>query len=212
MEGWKRGDMAPNPPAPTNVFKPGVYHVGKDIPQGKVRIGRRSIQRDDPDFYSAEVMNEILGGDRFGSRLMAELRENRGLTYGARASLSVFDQAEIISGSFSTGADTAGQAVEVLRETWAKMAAEGVSDEELNLAKRYLTGSYPLRFDGNGAIAGIMVGMQVLGLSPDYPKTRNALVEAVTAQDVARVAARLLDPGKLFVMVVGQDTGLVGTE
>ncbi len=190
----------------------GLKVVAFPGPQAVVTFAAPGIRFDDPDYFAAVVMNEILGGDRFGSRLMAELRENRGLTYGARASLSVFDQAEIISGSFSTGADTAGQAVEVLRETWAKMAAEGVSDEELNLAKRYLTGSYPLRFDGNGAIAGIMVGMQVLGLSPDYPKTRNALVEAVTAQDVARVAARLLDPGKLFVMVVGQDTGLVGTE
>lgn len=181
-------------------------------PQAIVGFAAPGIRFDDPDYFAAVVMNEVMGGDRFGSRLMDELREKRGLTYGARSSLAAFDQAEMISGSFATGVETAGQAVEVLRAEWARMADDGVTDEELVTAKRYLTGSYPLRFDGNGAIAGILVGMQTLGLSPDYPKTRNALVDAVTREDVARVAARLMDPAKLFVVVVGQETGLTGTE
>jgi zinc protease len=143
---------------------------------------------------------------------MTALREERGLTYGVRSSLLAFDQGQIISGSFATGVETAAQAVEVLRGEWALLASEGISEEELASAKRYLTGSYPLRFDGNAAIAGIMVGMQTLGLTPDYPRTRNAKVEAVTREDVARVAARLLDPAKFFVMVVGEGTGLKATE
>ncbi len=181
-------------------------------PQAVVVFAAPGIRFDDPDYFAAVVMNEVLGGDRFGSRLMDELREKRGLTYGVGTSLAVYDQAELISGSFATGVDTAGEAVKVLREEWARMATNGITDPELEAAKRYLTGSYPLRFDGNGAIAGIMVGMQTLGLTPDYPKTRNAKVEAVTAQDVARVAARLMDPSRLFVMVVGQGTGLTATE
>ncbi len=181
-------------------------------PQAVVVFAAPGIRFDDPDYFAAVVMNEVLGGDRFGSRLMDELREKRGLTYGVGTSLAVYDQAELISGSFATGVDTAAEAVKVLREEWARMATSGITDPELEAAKRYLTGSYPLRFDGNGAIAGIMVGMQTLGLTPDYPKTRNAKVEAVTAQDVARVAARLMDPAKLFVMVVGQGTGLTATE
>ena len=181
-------------------------------PQAVVVFAAPGIRFDDPDYFAAVVMNEVLGGDRFGSRLMDELREKRGLTYGVGTSLAVYDQAELISGSFATGVDTAAEAVKVLREEWARMATSGITDPELEAAKRYLTGSYPLRFDGNGAIAGIMVGMQTLGLTPDYPKTRNAKVEAVTAQDVARVAARLMDPSRLFVMVVGQGTGLTATE
>ena len=181
-------------------------------PQAVVVFAAPGIRFDDPDYFAAVVMNEVLGGDRFGSRLMDELREKRGLTYGVGTSLAVYDQAELISGSFATGVDTAAEAVKVLREEWARMATNGITDPELEAAKRYLTGSYPLRFDGNGAIAGIMVGMQTLGLTPDYPKTRNAKVEAVTAQDVARVAARLMDPSRLFVMVVGQGTGLTATE
>lgn len=181
-------------------------------PQARVSFAAPGIRFDEPDYFAALIMNEVLGGDRFGSRLMTELREKRGLTYGARSQLTVFDQAEIISGSFATGVETTGEAVEILRAEWARLAAEGISEEELASAKRYLTGSYPLRFDGNGAIASILTGMQVLGLDPDYPKRRNALVEAVTREDVARVAARLLDPDKLFVVVVGEGTGLTGTE
>ena len=181
-------------------------------PQAIVAFAAPGIVFDDPDYFAAVVMNEILGGDRFGSRLMDELREKRGLTYGVRTNLSAFDQGEMISGSFATGVETAAQAVEVLRAQWALMAADGVSEEELAKAKTYLTGAYPLRFDGNAAIAGIMVGMQTLDLSPDYPKTRNDRVNAVTVEDVARVAARLMDPEKLFVTVVGAGTGLTGTE
>lgn len=181
-------------------------------PQARVSFAAPGLRFDDPDYFAALVMNEVLGGDRFGSRLMSELREKRGLTYGARSQLTVFDQAEIISGSFATGVETAGAAVEVLRAEWARLASEGISAEELGSAKRYLTGSYPLRFDGNGAIASILTGMQVLGLDPGYPKRRNALVEAVTREDVARIAARLLDPERLFVVVVGEGTGLTGTE
>ena len=181
-------------------------------PQATVAFAAPGIRFDDPDYFAAVVMTEVLGGDRFGSRLMDALREKRGLTYGARSSLAAFDQGEMISGSFATGVATAGEAVEVLRAEWARMAETGITAEELATAKRYLTGSYPLRFDGNGAIAGIMVGMQGLGLSPDYPQRRNALVEAVGLEDVARVAERLLDPGRLFVMVVGEQTGLQATE
>jgi zinc protease len=181
-------------------------------PQAILSFAAPGIRFDDPEYFAAVVMNEILGGERFGSRLMEELREKRGLTYGVRSSLSVYDQAELISGSFATGVETAGEALEVLRAEWARMATGGVSAEELEAAKRYLTGSYPLRFDGNAAIASILVGMQTLGLSPDYPKTRNDLVEAVSAQDVARVAARLLDPAKLFVVVVGEGTGIAASE
>lgn len=181
-------------------------------PQAIVAFAAPGIAFDDPDYFAAVVMNEIMGGDRFGSRLMDELREKRGLTYGARSSLSNYDQAEMISGSFATGTETAGQAVEVLRTEWARMASGGVTVEELASAKTYLTGAYPLRFDGNAAIASILVGMQALGLTPDYPKTRNDRVNAVQIEDVARVAKRLMDPDKLFVTVVGAGTGLTGTE
>jgi zinc protease len=92
------------------------------------------------------------------------------------------------------------------------MAATGVTADELDKAKRFLTGSYPLRFDGNAQIAGILVGMQMVGLAPDYPATRNARVEAVTLADVQRIAASFFTPEDLFFVVVGQPEGVVATE
>ena len=84
------------------------------------------------------------------------------------------------------------------------MAENGVSAEELDEAKTFLTGAYPLRFDGNGPIARIMVGMQMEGLTPDYITTRNDKVNAVTLDDIARVAKRLYRPENLRFVVVGQ--------
>ena len=94
----------------------------------------------------------------------------------------------------------------------AKIARDGITQTELDNAKTYMTGSYPLRFDGNGTIASILVGMQIIGLTPDYPKTRNEKVEAVTLEDVKRVAARLITPDDLAFIVVGQPAGVTASE
>jgi zinc protease len=104
-----------------------------------------------------------------------------------------------------------GEAIQVVRDVWAQVAAEGVTPEELEATKTYMTGDYPLRFDGNGPIAGILVGMQILGLPTDYPALRNARVEAVTLEDVKRVAARMLQPDQLAFVVVGQPEGVTST-
>jgi len=114
-------------------------------------------------------------------------------------------------GSVSSANDRIGQAIEVIRDEWAKMARDGITEKEMNDAKTYITGSYPLRFDGNGPIAGILVGMQMLGLPIDYIATRNDKVEAVTLEDVKRVAGELLDPEGLYFVVVGQPVGLEST-
>ncbi|MEH7830280.1 M16 family metallopeptidase [Gemmobacter denitrificans] len=179
-------------------------------PQAVVRFGQTGIERDDPDYFAAFVLNEVLGGSRFGSRLMEELREKRGLTYGVGTYLADYDQADLLIGQFATDNRTAVEAVAILQAEWAR-AAQGVTEAELQAAKTYLTGAYPLRFDGNGTIANILVGMQMSGFSADYPKTRNAKVEAVTLEDVARVAARLIRPDALRVVVVGQPEGLQST-
>ena len=96
----------------------------------------------------------------------------------------------------------------MVRVEWARLATDGVTEDELSQAKTFLTGAYPLRFDGNSRIAGILVGMQMIDLTPDYITSRNARIEAVTADDVARVAARLLDADGLHFVVVGQPEGL----
>ncbi|SLN47177.1 M16 family metallopeptidase [Ruegeria meonggei] len=188
----------------------GVSVVDFDTPQSVALFGHAGIDRDDPDFFAAFVLNHILGGGGFESRLMQEVREKRGLTYGVATYLVPKDLASVYLGSVSSANDRIAEAVEVIRNEWARAASEGVTQKELDDAKTYLTGAYPLRFDGNGQIAGIMVGMQMDDLPIDYIITRNDKVNAVTLEDVNRVASELLDPDGLHFTIVGKPEGLDG--
>lgn len=181
-------------------------------PQATVIFGHQGIKRDDPDFFAASILNEILGGGRFSARLMTEVRDRRGLTYGIGSYLLGYDQAELLMGQFSSANGTVGQAIDVIRDEWRKIATEGVTEEEVQKTKTYLTGNYPLRFDGNGPIAAMLVSMQMIGLAPDYPTTRNDKINAVTLDDVKRVAATLFRPDDLRFVVVGQPEGLTSTD
>lgn len=189
----------------------GVSVVEFDTPQSVALFGHAGIDRDDPDFFAAFVLNHILGGGGFESRLMQEVREKRGLTYGVTTYLVPKDLASVYLGSVSSANDRIAEAVEVIRDEWARAATEGVTQKELDDAKTYLTGAYPLRFDGNGPIAGIMVGMQMENLPIDYIATRNDKVNAVTLDEVNRVASELLDPEGLHFTVVGKPEGLETT-
>ena len=135
-------------------------------------------------------MDHILGGGGFGSRLTEEVREKRGLTYGISTWLDPGDFGWLYMGGFSSANARVGEALDIVRAEWRRMAEAGVTAQELEAAKRYLTGAYPLRFDGNGRIAGQLLSLQAAGLDPGYVNRRNALVEAVTVEDVARVARR----------------------
>lgn len=177
-------------------------------PQSVILFGAPGIAFGDPDYFAASVLNEIVGGSRFSARLMTEVREKRGLTYGIGTALAGYDHADIIAGQLSSDNAKAAEAIQVIRDEWAEIAATGVTPEELETAKTYMTGAYPLRFDGNGRIASILVGMQSLGLTPDYPKTRNDRINAVTLEDVNRVAKRLMNPDTLTFVVVGQPENL----
>ncbi len=186
----------------------GVDIVPFNTPQSVAIFGHAGIQRHDDDFFAAFVMNRILGAGGFASRLTQEVRENRGLTYGIGTYLVPMEHGEMILGQFASSNDKIAEAIDVVRAEWAKMVEEGVTSEELEAAQTYLTGAYPLRFDGNGPIANILVGMQMQGLGVDYIATRNDKIRAVTQEDIARVAAELLDPEALLFVVSGQPKGL----
>jgi zinc protease len=186
----------------------GVTVVDFPTPQSVVLFGHEGIMRDDEDFFPAFVMNHILGGAGFESKLMQEVREERGLTYGIGSYLVPRDLAAQYLGQFSSSNDTAAEAVEIVRSIWQDVAENGIATDKLDAAKTYLTGAYPLRFDGNANIAGILVAMQSQGLPIDYIATRNDKVMAVTPEDIARVAARVLQPENLHFVVVGQPEGL----
>lgn len=193
--------------APYNLSG-GITVIDYPTPQSTAFFGHAGIERHDPDFFAAYVLNQILGGGNFRSRLMQEVRVERGLTYGISTFLVLFDHGPMMLGQFSSSNDLVAEAIEVLRAEWADVAANGVTAEELEAAQTYLTGAYALRFTGNATIAGILSGMQLDGMPMDYINTRNDQVMAVTLEDISRVAARLMDPEGLHVVVVGQPEGL----
>ena len=199
---------APLPEPAEPLATGGITVERMDIPQSVAMFGHSGIPRDDPDFFPAFVANEVFGGSGLQSRLSLEVREKRGLTYGIGSYLVNWDYSDMILGQFASANDRVGEAIDVVRTEWAKIAEEGVTEEELDAAKTYLTGAYPLRFDSNASIAGILVGMQQDGLPIDYVETRNSKVEAVTVEDVLRVAKRLYRPEDLRFVVVGQPEGL----
>lgn len=186
----------------------GLTVVEFPTPQAVVYFGHPGIERTDPDFFPAFVLNQILGGGNFRSRLNREVRVERGLTYGIGTGLSLADYSPVLLGQFSSSNNLVAEAIEVIRAEWEDIAANGVTDEELEAAKLFLTGAYPLRFDGNARIAGIMAGMQQDGMPMDYIATRNDNVMAVTPEDVARVAERVIRPEDLHFVVVGRPEGL----
>ncbi len=207
LAGLPEGEALPAPePAPTPPAGMEVIDLG--VPQSVALFGHAGIDRHDPDFFPAYVMNYILGGGGFSSRLMTEVREKRGLAYGVYSYLSTRDASNVYFGQVQTANERMAESIEVIRAEWTRMKEEGATAEELDKAKRYLTGSFPLRFDSNAKIARFLVAAQEQDLGADYIDRRIDYIEAVTLEDVNRVAAELLDPDALSIVVVGQPAGL----
>jgi zinc protease len=191
------------PVPPTAPLAGGRAEDTFESPQTVIRFGGPGLLRNDPDFIPAFVMNHILGGGTFTSWLFAEVREKRGLAYSIYTYLLPYDQAGVFAGGTSTSADKTAEVVGLIEAEVRRMANTGPSEQELANAKRFLTGSFPLRFDSSGKIASQLVGMQLDDLAIDYIDNRNALIEAVTLDDLRRVARRILDAGDLTVVTVG---------
>ena len=206
------GDLpAEGPPLPDDIafgLAGGTTIIDYETPQAVALFGHAGLKRDDEDFFAAYILNQVLGAGGFESRLMEEVREKRGLTYGISTFLVSKFHAEMMLGQVASANATIAEAIAVTRAEWARMATDGLTQDELDTAKTFLTGEYPLRFDGNGEIANIMVGMQMIGLSPEYVINRNDYIESVTLEDVNRVAAELMQPDALHFVVVGQPEGL----
>ena len=198
-------------PEATPARGPLVEVIERDIPQSAIRFGHGSIKRDHPDFIAAYMVNSILGGGGFGSRLMQEVRETRGLVYSVFSSLQPMEHAGFLFGGAGTMNERAAETIAVVREEFERMAEEGPSEEELEEAKTYLTGSYPLGFDSNSKIASRLLSIQQDDLGIDYVNRRNDLIEAVTLEEAKRVARSLIDPDGLVVTVVGRPEGVVST-
>lgn len=190
------------------AFDTAVQVIDKAIPQSSILLAQGGIDRHDPDFYATYVLNYILGGGSFASRLYEEVREKRGLVYSVYSYLMDYDKAHLWLIGAGTQNARVQETLDVIATEWAKAKKEGVTREEVENAKTYLTGSFALRFNSSDTIAAILLSMQQDDLPIDFLETRNQQVEAVTFEDVNRVAQKLLTPDRLVRVVVGQPEGL----
>jgi zinc protease len=181
------------------------------VPQAVVRLGGAGVMRKDPDFIPAYVVNHVLGGGSFTSRLYDEVREKRGLAYGVYSYLMTMRHAALFMASTQTQANSTREALELIEAQVQRMVKDGPTDDELAKAKAYLKGSYALNFDTSTKIASILLQNQLDELGIDYIDKRNGLMDAVTIEDARRVAKRF-GQGGLLVTVVGQPKDLTSKE
>lgn len=196
-------DLVPVPKvAPVTGGKTKIIEM--DVPQSVAVFGFGAMARKDPDFLTAFVLNQLIGGGGFASRLMEEVREKRGLAYSVYSYLQPMRSTSIFSGGVATRNDAVQTSIGLIRQELEKVANEGPSEAEFANAKSYLIGSYALRFDTNVKIATQLLGLMEEGFGPDYVDKRNALIEAITLDDAKRVARRLLDTNNMIVTIVGK--------
>ncbi len=204
FKGWARKDVPEKPlPAVVPLSAPEIIKIDKDLTQANIILGHLGIGRENPDYYAVSVMNYILGGGGFASRLMDNIRDNKGLSYDVHS----FFSANKYGGSFQAGLQTknrtANTAISEILQEMERMRTEPVTDKELNDAKSYLTGSFPLRIDSNSKIAGFLIGVEYYNLGLDYVYKYKQLIESVTKDDVLRVAKKYLDTKAYVLVVVG---------
>jgi zinc protease len=176
--------------------------VTLDVPQTTIQFALPGIKRDDKDFFAAYLMNHILGGGSFSSRLYQEVREKRGLAYGANSFLASYDHAAVLGASTATRADKAQESIGIIRKEMKRMAEDGPSQAELDKAKSFVKGSYAIQnLDSSLSIASTLVGIQLDDLGIDYIDKRQGLIDAVTLDDVKRMAKQLLSAEPTVITV-----------
>jgi zinc protease len=180
--------------------------VDLDVPQSVIRFGMAGVPWRDPDFIPAYVLNHVLGGGAFTSRLFQEVREKRGLAYSVGTSLVSHRAAAMTWGYTATKNERVGEALAVIGDEIGRLITDGPSDDELQKAKDYLTGSYALGFDTSTKIAHQLVQIAFEGLGMDYIARRNDMVAAVTQADIRRAASRTFADGKMLIVAAGRPT------
>lgn len=181
-----------------------------DVPQAVVTFGGKGLERNDPDFMAGYIVNHILGGGSFSSRLYKEVREKRGLAYGVSDSLVWFKRAAVIIGGTATRADRTGDAIKIIEAETKRMAEDGPTPDELAAAKSYLKGAYALSLDTSAKIASQLTQIQLDRLGVDYIQRRGAMIDSVTIADAKRVAKRLY-AGGMLVTVAGRPVGVTSS-
>lgn len=203
-EGDVRAAIANGP----EVTVPAIIRAPMDVPQGTVLLGHLGIPRSDPDFYAMLVMNEILGGGVLTSRLGADVREKHGLAYGVNSANAPLPFNGMFYVSLATGNDTVAKALSLVRKHLNLIRDEPVTQDEFDDAKAYLIGSFPLRLDSNAKLMNMIAMMQTEDLPKSYLENWPQKIAAVTREDIQRVAKRVIQPGAMTLVVVGNGKAL----
>lgn len=196
---------APLPAIPMTPAKPPVESrkLSRELTQATVYLGGPAVRQDHPDYFPLLVANYVLGGGS-ASRLYTHVREERGLAYSVYGSILPGRYGAAYVVSLQTRVEAVAEAAQLVKEEMARMGRQPVADRELALAKAYLIGSFPLRLDTSGKVAGLLIGIEENGLGLDYPDRFKAEVAKVTAADVQRVAKRYLDPAGFSSVMVSR--------
>ncbi|MCA3272192.1 MAG: insulinase family protein [Roseomonas sp.] len=200
---------APATPARLPAFTSfGQRVIGMDSPQSQAIFGHGGIGARDPEFETAQIMLRVFGGGGFSSRLTESVRVKRGLTYGIGVGLDTGFGGGVLVGSVASDNGKIAEALAVTRDEWARMAADGPNDAEMAEAIAFLTGSLALQFTDSRRIANTLIAMQRNGRPIDWLDGRSDRLRAITRDDAARMARRLLKPEALSVTVAGRPVGL----
>ena len=206
-------DVKPTPTKKFALRNAGeTYIYQQNIPQTIISISQQGITHEDPDYHTAKVMNFILGESGFGSRLMEEIREKRGLTYGIYSYFREYKEMDALHISTSTVNDKTKEILKITHEQWDLMKKEPVYEQELKDAKSYLIGSLPLSLTSTVSIANLLQSMQNNDLPINYLDKRSDEIQKVTKDDIQRVAKKLLDKSSFTTILVGDPQGIEGAE
>jgi zinc protease len=210
LVSWEKGTPVKDRPSPPVPGPASIIRINKNLTQANIIIGHAGVSRSNPDYYAIQVMNYILGGGGFSSRLMDSVRNERGLAYSV---YSQFDAGKY-SGTFQiamqTKNETAHEAIRIATEELQQIREKGISEEELRATKDYLIGSFPLRLDTNRRIASFLAQMEFFDLGLDFMDRYPEMIRRVTKKDVLQVAKRYLQPEKLIVVVVADQEKVEG--
>lgn len=203
-----QGDKAPPIPNNPHMAAPGLYLVNKEVNQGRAGIVMPGLLRDDPDYFAADVMNDILGGGGFTSRIVNRVRSDEGLAYSAGSGIPGGTYYPLtFRAAFQSKSRTVAFAMSLVVEEMKRIVAEPVSDEEINTVKNQMIETFPRTFASKASIASIFANDELTGRyvkQPDYWKTYRSKVQAVTKSDVQRVAKRFVQLDKAIILVVGK--------
>lgn len=204
FKSWEKSKIKfPDIPQVVKLKKKESILIDKNITQANIILGHTGISRNNPDFYAAYLMNYILGGGGFSSRMTKEIRDNRGLAYSVHSGFGI----NKYTGSFEVGVQTknesAKEAIDNILNELKKIREEQVTDTEIEEAKAYLTGSFPLKLDTNAKIGNFLVFIEYYNLGLDYFEEYPKKIQAITKDDIIQAAKKYIDPENYVIVAVG---------